>query len=135
MNGTAAGAPINSVTYAKNLFVAVGYKINGTPCYATSTDGSTWTTPAAMNGTTNLVIMNSITYGNGLFVAIGDTTVTSPTVPVYSVSSDGSTWITPLAMGGTATQSTVNSIAYNNNKFVVVGMLGTAGNPTYATSN
>jgi hypothetical protein len=53
MNGSATVARMLSVTVSSSgLFVAVGWNSSGYPVYATSSNGSTWTTPAAMNGST-----------------------------------------------------------------------------------
>jgi hypothetical protein len=65
--------------------VAVGYDNSNYPVYATSTNGSTWTTPAAMNGSTTAAYMNSVTVNSsGLFVAVG---YNSSVYPVYAVGS------------------------------------------------
>ena len=40
--------------------MAVGLDTSGYPLYATSTNGSTWTTPAVMNGSTTVADMKSV---------------------------------------------------------------------------
>jgi photosystem II stability/assembly factor-like uncharacterized protein len=67
---------------SSGLFVAVGY--NGYPVYATSTNGSTWTTPALMNGSSVAATMYSVTVNSsGLFVAVG---YNDSNYPVYATS-------------------------------------------------
>jgi photosystem II stability/assembly factor-like uncharacterized protein len=67
------------------LFVAVGYNGSNLPMYATSSDGSTWTTPAIMNASVTVIQMYTVTVNNaGLFVAVGQG---SPSVyPYYATS-------------------------------------------------
>jgi hypothetical protein len=62
------GVTVNS----SGLFVAVGFRPTSTyPVYATSTDGSTWTTPANMNNSSVAAPIYSITVNSsGLFVAV-----------------------------------------------------------------
>ena len=64
---------MQSVTVnSSGLFVAVGYGTNGYPLYATSSNGSTWTTPALMNGSSVYARMQSVTVNSsGVFVAVG----------------------------------------------------------------
>ena len=124
---------------SSGLFVAVGYNIGYNalcyyPLYATSTNGSTWSTPAYMNGSTNAVVMNSVAVNSsGLFVAVGYDAKCN-TGPRYATSSDGSTWTTPAAMGS-ASCGGMNSVAVNSSGlFVAVGTNGCTY-PRYATSS
>ena len=73
MNGSTAVAIMNSVTVnSSGLFVAVGQNINNYPVYATSSNGSTWTTPTQMNGSSTYAEMQAVTVNSsGLFVAVG----------------------------------------------------------------
>ena len=49
------------------------------PLYATSTNGSTWTTPAAMNGSTSRGVMRAVTVNSsGLFVSVGSNNLSYP---------------------------------------------------------
>jgi hypothetical protein len=84
MNSSNVAARIVSVAVnTTGLYVAVGYTLSNAPLYATSTDGSTWTTPALMNGSTSSARMNSVTVNNsGPFVAVGQT---NSVAPVYAV--------------------------------------------------
>ena len=70
---------LNGVTYANDLFVAVG----GYGKILTSPDGVTWMTRTS--GTTNN--LNGVTYGGGQFVAVGASgqVVTSPPPSITTV--------------------------------------------------
>jgi photosystem II stability/assembly factor-like uncharacterized protein len=85
MNGSSVAATMRSVTVnSSGLFVAVGYDGGYSPVYATSTNGSTWTTPALMNSSSAFAIMLSVTVNSsGLFVAVG---YNSSTYPLYATS-------------------------------------------------
>jgi hypothetical protein len=51
-------------------FVAVGF--GGGPRFATSSDGSTWTTPALMNGSSASANQRAVAVNSsGLFVSVG----------------------------------------------------------------
>ena len=126
---------------SSGLFVAVGYNIGYNalcyyPLYATSTNGSTWSTPAYMNGSTNAVVMNSVAVNSsGLFVAVGYDAKCN-TGPRYATSSDGSTWTTPAAMGSGANKAYMKSVAVNSSGlFVAVGYDYNNNTPLYATSS
>ena len=86
MNGSSVWARMSSVTVSKaGLFVAVGRSFTGQIVYATSTDGSTWTTPAIMNGYPNDYGILSLTVNSsGLFVAVGWDSNTSYPFATYS---------------------------------------------------
>jgi hypothetical protein len=75
MNGSTAYAPMVAITVSSaGLFVAVGYfgLFVNEPVYATSTNGSNWTTPALMNGSTANLAMEGVAVNSaGLFVAVG----------------------------------------------------------------
>jgi hypothetical protein len=69
------GVTVNS----SGQFVAVGYNNLNYPVYATSSDGSTWTTPAQMNGSTVAAQMLGVTVNSsGLFVAVGNDSSVAP---------------------------------------------------------
>jgi hypothetical protein len=143
-NGSCANifmAIINSVAVnSSGLFVAVGYKIGYNasyqyPVYATSSNGSDWTTPHLMNCSTTAANMNSVAVNSsGLFVAVGLDS-NSYGAPRYATSSDGSTWTTPAAMGSGSDFVNMNSVAVNSSGlFVAVGTTG-CYYPRYATSS
>ena len=88
-----------SVSFANNLFVAVGNYYDGFSI-ATSTDGITWT---ARNNTVFTTGGRGVTYKNGLWIAIGSGGNTVAT------SSDGITW---TGMGSSAFTTTGYSIDY-----------------------
>jgi hypothetical protein len=85
MNGSTTLATMLSVAVnSAGLFIAVGADSGLSPLYATSSNGSTWTTPALMNGSTVYAYMNSVTVNRtGLFVAVGSN---SNNYPVYAAS-------------------------------------------------
>ena len=138
MNGSTAGANMDSVAVnSSGLFVAVGniaYPYYPYPVYATSSDGSTWTTPATMNGSTTTAYMTGVTVNSsGLFVAVGYDN--NSNYPLYATSSDGSTWTTPAAMNGSGSFAQMKSVAVNRaGVFVAVGNDGN-NYPVYATSS
>jgi hypothetical protein len=114
-NTTTPGYMMGVAVNSSNLWVAVGYTYgstpDGQPLYATSTDGTTWTTPANMNGSTVTARMTSVTCTpSGRFVAVG---YDSSGASVYSTSSDGSTWTTPARINGSATYFVPKQITTN----------------------
>ena len=119
ISGTVCNFKEIAVNSAGN-FVAVGNNSSNYPMYSTSTDGVTWTTPAAMNGSTTVAYMNSVAVdSSGKFVAVG---YNSNNYPVYATSTDGSTWTTPAAMNGSTTVAYMNGVAVNSaGKFAAVG--------------
>ena len=89
MNGSTNPVRMYGVTVNNGLglFVAVGCSATypNPGYYATSTDGSTWTTPAAMNGISSASLMYAVTsLSSGLFVAVG--TGSSASTPFYAAS-------------------------------------------------
>ena len=128
---------INALTVnSSGLFVAVGYLNNGFgndyAAFATSTDGSTWTTPALMNGSTATAQMYSVAVNTaGLFVAVG---YNDNNYPVYATSADGSTWTTSALMNGSSIYARMFAVTVNSaGLFVAVGYNGNSY-PVYATS-
>jgi hypothetical protein len=103
------------------LFVAVGFNGSFQTVYATSTNGSTWTTPALMNGSTAQVLPSSIACDStGRFVAVARDDATG--APMYATSTDGTTWTTPALMNGSTAYANMRSVAVSStNKFVSVG--------------
>ena len=86
MNGITAYNSMTAVAVnSSGLFVAVGYDVNGYPVYATSSDGTTWTTPGRINGNTPTILLGVTVYNtSGKFVTVGETD-TSNVSPSYSV--------------------------------------------------
>ena len=123
MNVSSTIANMYAVTVnASGLFVAVGYNNGGFPVYATSSNGSTWTTPAVMNGTATPTMMLGVTVNAaGLFVAVGKASNSSSRTPQYATSTDGSTWTNPTSMSASL-PTTLTSVAVNAaGLFVAVG--------------
>jgi hypothetical protein len=85
MNGSATYTNMTSVAVnSSGLFVAVGTTQTSNAVYATSSNGSTWTTPALMNGIATTATMKSLTVNSsGLFVAVG---YDASAYPAYAVS-------------------------------------------------
>jgi len=124
------------VCNAAGLFVAVGYDLGGAPQYATSINGSNWTTPSLMNGSSAVARMKSVAINSsGLFVAVG---YNSSNFPVYATSSNGSTWTTPALMNGSSAVALMQSITVDSTGlFMAVGYDSTSSSvyPVYATSS
>ena len=121
MNGTTTTAQMNGVTVnSSGLFVAVGQDLTtSVALYATSTDGSTWTTPAAMNGTTLSGVINAVTVNSSnKFVAVGGSGTA-----LYATSTNGSTWTTPARMNSSAVATDMYGVTWSSalGLFVAVG--------------
>ena len=97
MNGYTGSAQIFSVTVnSSGRFVAVGYNGSSQPVFATSTDGTTWSTPSLMNGYTGSTFIYSVTVNSsGKFVATGYNNLSLH--PVVTTSTDGINWTTPTS--------------------------------------
>jgi hypothetical protein len=106
-----------AVTFAQNLFVAVG-RTNGSrsPTILTSPDGLAWT-PQSSPASNHL---HAIAFGNGLYVAVGDS-------GAIITSSDAITWTN-------VSPSTVLSwrgVAFGNGEYVIMA----SSPPTYGFSS
>ena len=114
---------------SSGLFVAVGTGTSSKPIATYSSDGMTWSTPAAMNGTTNDVNMTAVTVNNttGKFIAVGQgnpvpTTTGGSILPAFATSTNGTTWTTPVSMNGAITPTYPLGLAVDSNgRFVMVG--------------
>jgi hypothetical protein len=86
MNGSTVVAYMNFITVdISNQFVAVGYNSAYYAIYATSSNGSTWTTPTYMNGVSVDGVMLSATISSAKkCVAVGFSV--SGNYPVYAKS-------------------------------------------------
>ena len=146
MNGSsyvfqAFGMAVNSsgLTVAIGVGDTVSYpNFNNYSMYATSTNGTTWTTPARVSGSTTTHWLRGIAVNSsGLFVSVGvDFTTNSATrYPIYSTSTNGSNWTTPSTMNGSTTVAYMNGVAWSPtlNLFVAVGG-DASGDAVYATS-
>ena len=129
--GTLYSVAVNSA----GLAVAVGISSTNTPQFTTSSNGTTWTTPATMNGSAVPSIQRWVTVnpGTGLFVSVGQIG-TSSTGPTFATSTNGPTWTTPATMNGSTAAISMYGVAYSPtlNLFVAVGY--DSANPYYATS-
>lgn len=98
------GNTLNDITYANDIFVAVG---NNT--VLTSSDGINWTEGSIEAHS----FINGVSFGNGLFVAVGI---------------NGGVWISPDGVkwtpGSTGTDEELDGIAYGNGIFVAIGTSG-----------
>jgi hypothetical protein len=133
MNNSTSAVTLNSVAYSAslNIFVAVGYNGANYPVFATSTDGSTWTTPALMNGSTTIAYLRAVSFTYGIFIAVG---FNNSTMPVYATSANGTSWTTPASWGTIADNGAARAIAVNSSgKMVVVGS-NSMGEPVFSTS-
>ena len=138
MNGSTTAAYMASVTVnTTGLFVAVGNNGSQYPVYATSTNGSTWTTPATY-GVSYQTVTSIAVNTTGLFVSMS---YNSSSQPAYAYSTNGSAWITPVTITTTSAVPSADmySIVYSNalGLFVAVGDTGSSpysSYPTYATS-
>lgn len=120
----------SSIAYGNNKFVAAGLDGNSIISVSTSTDGTTWTTPAMCDAKGNFLGMNivALTYTGQQFVILGVVIVDMQTMTAnwaISTSTDGTTWTTP-----TFTNLTFDSpnpiiwygLVFGNGKYVAVGM-------------
>jgi hypothetical protein len=139
INGTTTNGFINSIVVnSSGLFVAVGYESSTSyPLYATSSNGTVWTTPARMNSSTTYARMNGVTVNSsGLFVAVGYDSIGAP---LYATSSDGSSWSTPARMNGSSAAAYMRAIEVNSSgQFVAIGSddnISSFAHGIYATSS
>jgi hypothetical protein len=106
-----------------NVFVTIG-DISGSLGYSTSTNGTTWTTPAAIAGAVNNMQIFSLAVDpSGLFVAVGQWNNGGTTSPLYMTSTDGINWCTPLLFNSSSAQGFMRGIVYStaSSSFVAVG--------------
>jgi hypothetical protein len=116
---------------SSGLFVAVGSGTSSAPRAAYSSNGTSWSTPAAMNGSTTPATMTGVVYNEttGVFVAVGYGKAVvdgfqygQNNNAVYATSSNGSTWTTPTLTNGVITPSTVRAVAIDyTGKVVTLG--------------
>lgn len=113
-------------------FVAVGYDLSSIPMFSTSTNTTTWTTPANMAATTFLPYSIAVNPA-GLFVAIG---YSSSTTSKFTTTTDGILWSTLTNISGTGV---LLSVTWNTTagRFVAVGSSTqsvSTGVPVFSTS-
>lgn len=119
-----------------NLFVTVGAIIGGLG-YMTSSDGVTWSAPAAITGSTSAMSILSLTVNSaGVFVGVGQIQGAS-TTPIYMTSTNGTDWCVPTSFNGSTGVGFMRGIVYSTSlsKFVAVGTDNTGPNWTYAVSS
>lgn len=115
----------NAVACGGGKYVAAGgYNGSSTAAYATSNNGTAWTTQSTITNST----IYDIAYGSGEFVAVG---TTASSAPYLETSSDGITWTTPVLPETSATG--IWSVTYLNNQFIALGC-DSAGNVAIWTS-
>lgn len=107
---------------SNNLFVAVCYNTGTTtPYYATSTNGTTWSTAGQISANTNHNDIRHISSQGTRFIMIGRSAATSR--GVWNTSTNGTTWNTTTTdFGSNTTACTMTCSAANSSaKFVAVG--------------
>jgi hypothetical protein len=107
---------------SSNLFVAVGYNTGtSTPYYATSTNGTTWSTAGQISSGTTVNTIYNISSQGTRFVMIGKNSVSGR--GVWNTSTNGTTWnSTTTDFGANTTACTmIASTANSSGKFVAVG--------------
>jgi hypothetical protein len=116
------GIAVNS----SGRFVAVGNGVgpNNLGLFTTSTNGTTWTTPAVMNNSGATFVAQSVTVNSsGLFIAVG---YNASIQCNCATSSNGTTWTSPtdINVGGAIPFSTAGlfPIVVNNNTGLFVAI-------------
>jgi len=139
MNSTTNSSYMRAVTVnSSGLFVAVGFSNQFSVqnfVYATSADGSTWTTPAVVSSPYYAEMWGVAVNSSGLFVAVGFDNGSGPHQyrPLYATSADGTTWSTPATMNGSNASATMYGIAVNSSGlFVATGTSPGSSPPEYA---
>jgi hypothetical protein len=138
MNGSTANALMSAVAVnSSGLFVAVGSQFSSA-VYATSANGTTWTTPQRMAtaaldySITPSVAVNS----SGRFVAVGlggDGAIFTE-YGYSATSTNGTTWTEPTAMNGALGYASMNGVAVNSSGLFVAVGTKQDGTTIYATS-
>ncbi len=128
---TGLSYPLYGVTYAKNMFIAVGGDESSTnsAILLTSGDGVNWTRRNA--GTASRLM--SVAYGNGVFLAVGDRSnlpFSGGVIEGYAVltSPDGVTWPTQ----GNGMADPMLGVAFGAGVFAG---LGNSGDAIFASAN
>jgi len=104
ISSTGGSAHLNAVTYANNVFVAVG----DSGAIITSADGISWTKRTDPEEST---LLNSITYVEGSFIVVGEN-------GIIRISTDnGVKWITQ----NSGTSKTLRDMVYAEGTLVAVG--------------
>jgi hypothetical protein len=146
MNGSSAGVYQSAVCCSPttNVFVSIGYSPISSPVnlayYATSTNGSTWTTPAPIPNSSNYttVAPHLAVNPSGTFMMVG-CQGGGQGFTVYSTSADGSTWSNMAPTNGTTGAGSFVSayVAASSNFFVMCNEPGNTTGivPWYQTYN
>ena len=138
MNGYSGYSEMQAVTVNKSgVFVALGSDVNNTPgspypMFATSSNGTTWTSPAYISTTIPFILYSVTALPNGSFIGVGS----NPGAYSYYVSSaNGSTWSTPTLFTGGGTYPTMYGVtSKSSNLAVAVGTNSINNAGSYATS-
>jgi hypothetical protein len=129
------GGIISMTVSPSGKFVVVGFFNDGikdVPIYATSDNGTTWSSATSLGSYSGSYRLNSITVNSsGLFVAVGNESAVGGAI--YTTSTNGTTWSAPALLSGTDISDSLNGIAVNTStgKFVAVGGGGTGSQPIY----
>jgi len=119
-----------------NLFVTVG-AVTGGLAYATSTNGTTWTTPVGITGSTSAMSILSLAVNSaGVFVGVGQIQVGGNGQPLYMTSTNGTDWCVPTSFNGSTDVGYMREVVYSTvtSKFVAVGV-DSSTNWIYAVSS
>jgi hypothetical protein len=103
------------LAYGNGIFVSVGSSGSSIPTYATSVNGSTWSTVNTMPFGAGNGSMYAVTYTGSNWVAVGST---NGQIGFYSTSTNGSSWTAP-AVFNEETTGVVLSVASNGSGTVV----------------
>ena len=107
------------------LFITIG-EISGSLAYATSTNGTTWTSPVSITGSNDLMQIFSLTENpSGILVGVGQlqTAPGSNSLPCYITSTNGVDWCVPILFNGSTATGYMRGVVYSASfgKFVAVG--------------
>lgn len=117
------------IFYLNNRFVVLGNNSQFTQ-YATSSNGTTWTTTQTGLGGTQFVLTWGMTFGSGSYVAAADNYNTPGNITVRT-STDLISWTDSATLSGTR----VGSLQFANNRFLLFVYIQGTGGVLYTSSN
>jgi len=133
-----SGFPPRSVVWSDyyELFITIG-SIPGSLAYATSPDGTTWTSPVTMAGSTSAATIVSLAEGPfGVIVGVGQLQVGATSEPIYLTTTNGTDWSVPTLLNGSAAVGYLRGVVWNTatSTFVATGA-DSSTNWLYSVSN